>query len=126
MRRAIGLSVAGLMLFAGGILVGQRTVAPKKTLIHAFAFQPVEGTTPAQLDELWSATRKMAGEIPEMRSIWMGKVTNRSGNFYGVAMEFDNQAGLKVYADHAAHRAWEQVYFKVRQEGTQSYDIQGQ
>jgi hypothetical protein len=49
-----------------------------------------------------------------------GKVAVRS---YGVCMEFKDEAALKTYADHAAHKQWEAVYEKVRQPGTTSFDI---
>lgn len=127
MRKLFLLLLAGALLFAAGVLVGQKTAAPKKTLIHAFAFQQVEGATPQQLDELWAATRKMAGQIPEIKSIWMGKLMNQNRSYtHGMVMEFDNPEALQKYADHPAHRDWENVYFKVRVEGTNTLDIQGQ
>ena len=125
MRKFTGLLLAGALLFGAGVLVGQKTATPKKSLVHAFAFKQVEGTTPQQMDDLWSETRKMAGQIPEIKNIWMGKVTNRDG-LYGVVMEFDNAAGLKTYAGHAAHTKWNEIYSKVRVEGTTTLDIQGQ
>jgi hypothetical protein len=45
---------------------------------------------------------------------------------FGVCMEMDDEAALKVYADHAAHKEWEEAYSKVRQPGTTTYDILGQ
>lgn len=127
MRRSIMLLLAGTLLFGAGVLVGQKTAAPRKTLIHAFAFKQVEGTTPQQLEEVWAATRKMAAETPEIRNIWMGKVLNRGDQWqYGVAMEFADQAGLKAYAASKAHDKWNEVYSKVRVEGTNTLDIQGQ
>lgn len=125
--RCLALLVAGAMLFGSGTLVGKKMAASKKTLIHVFSFKQVEGTTPQQMDELWEATRKMAGESPEIRNIWMGKVLNRGDQWqYGVAMEFENQAALKKYAASSAHGEWGKVYSKVRVEGTNTLDVQGQ
>src|SRR5213594_4382919 len=120
MKKLAGLLLAGALLFGAGILVGQKTATPRKTLIHVFAFNPVEGSTPQQLDEVWTATRKMASQIPEIKNIWMGKVLNRGNTWqYGVVMEFENQDALKkVYDPHPAHKAWNEVYSKVRVEGT--------
>ena len=128
MRKLFGYLLVGALLFGSGLLVGQKTATPRKTLIHAFAFQQVEGTTQKQLDDVWAATRKMAGQIPEIRNIWMGKVLNRGNTWqYGVVMEFDNEDALKkIYDPHPAHKAWSEVYSKVRVEGTNTLDIQGQ
>src|SRR5579884_2833366 len=90
--RCASLIAAGVLLFGAGFLTG-KTSAGKKTLIHVFAFKQVPGTTPAQMDEMWAATRKLAAESPEIKSIWMGKVLNRGDQWqYGVVMEFDDQA----------------------------------
>ncbi len=125
--RSAGLLLAGLLLFGSGVLVGQKTASSRKTLLHTFAFNAVEGVTPAQLDELWTATRKMAGQIPEIKNVWMGKIVghNRSRQ-YGMVFEFDNMAGHKVYETHLAHAEWVKTYSKVRVEGTDTMDIQGQ
>lgn len=125
--RCLALLLAGAMLFGSGTLVGSKMAASKKTLIHAFAFKQEAGTTPAQMDQLWEATRKLASESPEIRNIWMGKVLNRGDQWqYGVVMEFENQAALKKYAASKAHEEWGNVYSKVRVEGTNTLDIQGQ
>ncbi len=127
MRKLVGMLLVGAVLFGTGILVGQKMATPKKTLIHAFAFKQVAGTTPAQMDELWTATRKLAGSTHEIKSIWMGKVGNRGDDWqYGVVMEFANQAAVKKYAASPAHDEWSKVYSKVRVEGTNTLDIQGQ
>jgi antibiotic biosynthesis monooxygenase (ABM) superfamily enzyme len=124
--RCASLMVAGVLLFGAGFLTG-KTSAGKKTLIHVFAFKQVPGTTPAQMDEMWAATRKLAAESPEIKSIWMGKVLNRGDQWqYGVVMEFDDQAALKKYAASPAHEEWLKTYTKVRVEGTNTLDIQGQ
>lgn len=127
MRRSLALLLAAASLFGAGVLIGQKAAAPRKTFIHAFAFKPVDGATPQQIDEVWAATRKMASQIPEIRNIWMGKVLNRGETWqYGVVMEFADESGLKKYAAHPAHEEWNQVYSKVRVEGTNTLDIQGQ
>src|SRR5262249_15743508 len=125
--RGAGLLLAGLVLFGAGVLVGQKTAPARKPLLHVFAFNEVEGTTPAQLDELWAAPRKMASQIPEIKNIWMGKIIRHNRDWhYGMVFEFDNDAGHKVYEKHPAHDEWVKTYSKVRVEGTNTIDIQGQ
>ena len=125
--RSLALLLAGTLLFGAGIVVGQKKAAGQKTLIHTIAFKQVEGTTPEKLQEVWAATLKMAGQVPGIKSVWMGKVTNRGEDLtHGIVMEFENQAALKAYAPHPAHKEWEKVYFKVRVEGTDTIDIQGE
>jgi hypothetical protein len=125
--RKLVFLLTGTLLFGAGVLVGQRTVTPQRTLIHAFAFQAQQGVTDQQVKELWGATQRMVGQIPGIRNVWMGPVLNRGPEWqYGVVMEFQDQAALKVYADHPAHREWEKIYGQVRVPGTNTLDIQGQ
>ncbi len=127
MRRLLFLLLAGILLFTAGVLVGQKAAAGEKTLIHAIAFKQVDGVTPEQIQEVWAATRRMAAEVPGIKRVWMGKVTNRGPALtHGIVMEFENQEALKKYEPHPAHKKWEEVYFKVRTPGTNTIDIVGE
>jgi hypothetical protein len=41
-------------------------------------------------------------------------------------MLFDGPEALEEYDEHAAHRTWEEAYFKVREPGSTTFDIIGQ
>ena len=127
MRNAALLLLAGTLMFGAGILVGQKTATPRKTLIHGFLFKPVDGATPQQLDELWSATRKLASQDTDIQNIWMGKIVRHQGEWKNaIVMEFENEAGHKKYETSAAHTEWLKTYSKVRAEPTLTFDLQGQ
>jgi hypothetical protein len=127
MHKPLGLLLAGALLFSAGVLVGQKQMTGEKTLIHTIAFKPVDGATPEQIQEVFAATRKMAAEVPGVRRIWTGRVTNRGPQFtHGIVMEFDSQKALEAYAPHPAHREWEKIYFKVRTPGTNTIDVVGE
>lgn len=121
----------GLMLFAAGCAVGQQS-GMERTLMHVFAFTPLEGATEQDFADFQAATAAMVGEIPGLRRAWFGRlmqpIPNGGGHVreYGVAMEFDNIEALRRYADHPAHREWEQVYERVRVPGTTTLDIPGE
>jgi len=127
------LAAAGAALFfAVGCAVGQQAGGTEKTLMHVFAYTPLEGSTPQDYENFKAATAKMVGEIPGLRRAWVGKLREplpAGGDvmrLYGVAMEFDDEAALQVYANHPAHDEWGAVYEKVRQRGTTTLDILGE
>ncbi len=127
MRKIALFALLGGGLFAVGLLVGQKTATSEKTLVHAIAFKQVEGTTEQQIQEVWEATRKMAGAIPGLKRVWVGKVTNRGPSYtHGIVMEFENEKALQDYVPHAAHREWEKIYFKVRTPGSNTVDVVGE
>ncbi len=119
-------------------------------LMHCFYFTPIEAATQADWNEFRKATLDLPAKIPGLRRVWMGKLrapfrqvtadreavkrlgagekdvsatVNVRVREYGVCMEFDDEAALKAYAPHPAHKEWETVYGKVRQPGTMTFDI---
>jgi len=147
MMSRLAVSAAGLWLFAGLLSAGE------KKLMHCFYYTPQEGATQADWEAFYKATDELPGKIPGLSKVWYGKLRQnltvyapdretskklRAGEKsvtgqisqrvrqYGVCMEMDNEAALKTYADHPAHKEWEKVYFKVREYGTTTVDLLGQ
>ncbi len=109
--------------------------AGEKKLMHCFAFTPVDDATDADWEAFQKATDELPSKIDGLNKVWLGKL-RRTLTVYsktgepkerknGVCMEMDDEAALETYADHVAHREWEKAYFKVRQRGTNTYDILG-
>jgi|SRR6266576_953039 antibiotic biosynthesis monooxygenase (ABM) superfamily enzyme len=112
---------AGLFLFTGMAAAGE------KKLMHCFAFTPVESATPAQWKAFYDATDQLPKKVPGISHVWYGKLRrNLDTRKYGVCMEMANEDTLKVYTDHPFHKQWVDVYSKVREEGTTTFDILGQ
>ena len=63
----------GLMLFVAGCGVG-RQAGMERTLMHVFAFTPLEGATEQDFADFRAATEKMVGEIPGLRRAWYGRM----------------------------------------------------
>ena len=118
----------GVILFLAGCAVG-RSGEKEKTLMHVFAYTPLESATPQDFINFEKATAEMVGKIPGLRRVWVGKLRepvaaeNDRIRTYGVAMEFDNEQALQVYAQHPVHSDWVRVYERVRQQGTTTLDI---
>ncbi len=142
------LTAAFLITCIAGVLS-----AGEKKLMHCFYFTPAKDVTEASWEAFYKATDALPGKISGLEHVWYGKLTrpatvistdretfqklagggekvtgpvNRIVREYGVCMEFADAAALKKYGDDPAHKAWEEVYFKVRQPGTNSYDFMGQ
>ena len=109
--------------------------AGEKKLMHCFAFTPVGDATDADWEAFHKATDELPSKIEGLNKVWLGNlrrpltVYSKTGEpkerKNGVCMEMDDEAALETYADHVAHREWEKAYFKVRQRGTNTYDILG-
>jgi hypothetical protein len=139
LRRRILYGVAGTALLFAAWQMGEQygrsqaadPAVTQKSLMHVFAYTPVEGATQADFDAFRAATADMVGKIPGLRKAWVGKLrrpltVGDQTREYGVAMEFDDEAALDVYATHPVHDDWIKVYDRVRVPGTTTLDILGE
>lgn len=129
--RKIVLLLAGAILMGAGWLLGQQKSATETTLLHAFAYTPVEGATQQDFDNFKKATGDLVGKVPGLKRVWVGKLKSpfdapEGKRVYGVGMEFDDAKALAAYGDDPAHKEWERVYRKVRVAGTTTFDILGE
>jgi hypothetical protein len=123
------LLIAAASCFFAGWVSGQQTAA-SQGLVHAFAFTAEPAATAEDFAHLRKATHGMVDKIPGLKKVWMGKLLqpldvgpNAPKRTHGIVMEFEDEAALKVYADHPEHKAWERVYRKIRVPGTTTFDI---
>ncbi|MBI4461066.1 MAG: Dabb family protein [Acidobacteria bacterium] len=126
------LVLVGAPLLFSGCAAETPAAGRQNTLLHIFAYTPLETATEADFEAFKKATADMVDRIPGLRRVWVGKLREPlpvPGDYirtYGVAMEFDNIEALQVYADHPAHKEWESVYERVRVRGTTTLDILGE
>lgn len=121
-----------VILLAGLLLCGGIVRAGEKGLMHCFAFAPLPGAAEADWEAFYKATDELPGKIEGLQKVWVGKLRtpqkfspDANAREYGVCMLMDGPDALKAYADHPAHTAWEEVYVKVREEGSSTFDIIG-
>jgi hypothetical protein len=140
------ICAATLLVAAGTLSAGE------KKLMHCFAFTPVAEATQADWDAFYKATDELPSKIPGLNKVWYGKLRRPLSIFsvdqatakkltsepkvtgeatrvvrqYGVCMQFDDEAALKAYDPNPEHKKWDEIYSKVRQYGTTTYDILGQ
>jgi hypothetical protein len=96
--------------------------------MHCFAFTPIKEATQADWDAFYKATDELPKKIKGLRRVWHGKLARplkigESVREHGVCMEFEDEAAFKAYGPDAAHKAWVDVYSKVRVAGTTTYQI---
>jgi hypothetical protein len=145
-----------MFLFAAciAVLCAGSLTAGEKTLMHCFAFTPIETASEADWQAFYKATDTLNEKLPTLKRVWYGKLrgnglnqfqtdretakklaageknvsgtVNRSVRKHGVCMEFDNEEALKSYAGSPPHKEWMAAYEKVRVAGTTTYDILGQ
>jgi hypothetical protein len=142
----LALCAAGLLLSAAAALPAERTV------MHCFAYTPIAEATQADWDAFHKATDALPQKIKGIRRVWHGKLARPLAQYslttqdaaarkkvmdegkgttdvavarreYGVCMEFENEAAFKAYGPDPAHKAWEEVYGKVRRPGTTTFQI---
>ncbi|HWQ54776.1 MAG TPA: Dabb family protein [Bryobacteraceae bacterium] len=122
MKRAFVIATLLVVAFAAGMVAANKFGTPA-TLLHIVTVQWKDEATPEQRQQAIDGIRKMAGEVPGVRNIWLKTVKVQPNTYNAVfVMEFQNQKAFDAYADHPAHREWEKVYLPIRQRST-THDV---
>ena len=130
-------AVTGLALLAIGTAAGYAAnrFGKPKSVIHVVTLYYKDGTTEEQKKAVLAAVEKMAAELPGVKNVWL-KSTKVQGVYMekltenrerpseasykahpftdSFVVEFEDQAAFERYADHPAHKAFEEVYLAVR------------
>jgi hypothetical protein len=145
MMKTMGLVLAVLLVSAVS------AYSAENTLMHCFAFTPNQGAAQSDWDAFAKATNELPGKIDGLQRVWYGKLRaplpqfnpasavrkqalqsgKGTGDFdafqrtHGVCMEFRNMEAFQKYGakDNTAHNQWTDVYNKVKQGGTTTYQI---
>jgi Stress responsive A/B Barrel Domain len=108
----------------GLVLSASVSLAAEKTLMHCFAFTPVETATADDWKAFAKASDELPKKVPGLRRVWHGKLLKpMQKRMNGVCMEFQDQKAFEAYDPHPAHKEWVDVYSKVRVPGTTTFQI---
>lgn len=130
--------LAALALVALGAAAGfaANKYSKPKSIIHVVTLYYKDGVTEEQKKAVLDGIEKMASEIPGMKNIWLKSIKVQGAYMEkqpdgsmkarpmtdAFVMEFENEAAFQAYANHPAHKAWEEIYVKVRGRST-THDI---
>src|SRR5258705_7066991 len=119
--------VVGTFLLALGLtfgVVANKFGAPK-SIVHVVTILWKEDSTPEQQKAALEGVKKMAGEIPGIKNVWIkplkvqGSKAGKDGKSsrpYDSAfvIEFADQAAADRYVEHPAHLEWNKGYLAIR------------
>jgi hypothetical protein len=122
MMNRVAACVAAIVLSAGA------AIGAENSLMHCFAFTPIETASQAEWDAFYKATSALPDKIPGLKRVWAGKLARpltvgQAKRANGVCMEFEDQKAYQAYGPHAEHKNWVSVYEKVRVAGTTTFQI---
>lgn len=119
--RKILLSCSLIAVFAAGLVLGQNKFGQPKSVLHIVTVQWKADSTPAQRQAAIDGVKTMAAAIPGLTNVWL-KTTKVQGMDAVFVMEFKDEAAFNAYADHPAHKKWEEIYLPIR-ERSQTHDV---
>ena len=111
------------------VSVGAATLmaAAPTSIIHVVTLYWKDGTTDAQKQEALEGVKKMSTKVKGLKNVWIksikvqGSIDDKQVQSAFV-MEFESAAAFKAYDADPAHKAWEEIYLKVRGE-SRTFDI---
>jgi Stress responsive A/B Barrel Domain len=128
MKRLAVLAAASAALVL--LALGANKFATPHSVVHVVTILWKEDSTVEQQQAALEGVKKMAGEIPGIKNVWIKsiKVQGRGkagkdgqpGRAYDAAfvIEFADQAAADRYVDHPAHLEWNKTYLAIREEST--------
>jgi hypothetical protein len=116
MKRIMFTMLVALFLAVGVTTMSAATNTPG-TILHVVTVQWKADSTPAQQQAAVDGLRKMAAEVPGIKTIWIKRLKVQPAEFNTVfAIEFESNAAFEAYTNHPAHKAWEKIYLPIREE----------
>ncbi|HTM51956.1 MAG TPA: Dabb family protein [Bryobacteraceae bacterium] len=125
------LAIAALVAASVALIaMAANKFAAPRSVVHVVTILWKEDSTAEQQQAAIDGVKKMAADIPGIRSVWIKplKVQGRGkpgkdgkpGRPYDSAfvIEFADQAAAERYVDHPAHVEWNKTYLAIREEST--------
>jgi hypothetical protein len=124
-KKRIQMTVAALVLFGAGLLVGQKTFGTPQTVLHVVTVRWKKDSTPEQRQAVLDGVKTMAAANPAIKNVWLKTLKVQSAsNDYNAAfvMEFSSAKALEDYVQDPAHVAWKKLYDPIHDQST-THDI---
>ena len=87
-----------------------------KSVVHISLIKWKEGASEVDKKNAIGGVKKMAGQIPGIKNIWLKPLRMQPRDFHAAfVIEFKDQESAKLYAEHPAHEAWLKWYLPIRE-----------
>jgi heme-degrading monooxygenase HmoA len=121
--KVAALVVGALAVFGAGMLAGANTFGTPKSVLHIITVQWKSTATADQKTAAIDGVKKMAGEVPGIRNVWLKTLKVQPSEYSNViVMEFEDEAAFKAYTANPAHKDWEKSYLPAREE-SRTHDV---
>jgi hypothetical protein len=107
----LGVFLMGMMLnsYAQGVNM-------PKTIIHHVTLKWKDGTTDADKQKVIDELKALLAEVKGVKGLWVKSTKVQPGDFSQTfVIEFENQAALDAYAKNPKKKAWNDLYYSIRE-----------
>lgn len=102
--------------FLSGWVMGRANLSTPNTVIHHVALKWKDGTTDADKQKAITMLKEIIADTPGAKNMWTKTIKVQPREFSQTfAVEFENEAALKAYAEHPKKKAWEDFYYNIRE-----------
>jgi hypothetical protein len=113
----VTFAVYAVLAIAAGLLVAQNNYSAPTSIMHVVTVKWKPDSTPEQRNAALEGVKKMAAQIPGITRVWIKATKVQPSSFQDAfVIEFADKAAADRYVDHPAHRAWEKIYFPIREQ----------
>jgi antibiotic biosynthesis monooxygenase (ABM) superfamily enzyme len=118
-RVSLALAVVALVAaaFAAGHAVAKQPINQPDTLIHHVALKWKETATEADKQKVIYDLKGILADVPGAKNLWTKAIKVQPGSYSQTfVIEFENEDALKAYANHPDKKAWNELYYGIREE----------
>lgn len=107
----LGIFLVGMLLSTSA-----QGVNMPKTIIHHVTLKWKAGTADADKQKVIDDLKAILAEVKGVKGLWVKSTKVQPGDFSQTfVVEFENQAALDAYAKHPKKKAWNDLYYSVRE-----------
>ncbi len=112
----ISLFLLGILLVGILLSANAQSVNMPKTIIHHVTLKWKDGTTDADKQKVIDGLKAILAEVKGVKGLWVKSTKVQPGDFSQTfVVEFENQAALDAYAKHPKKKAWNDLYYSIRE-----------
>jgi hypothetical protein len=113
---ALTLLLLGILLVGKLLSASAQGVNMPKTIIHHVTLKWKDGTTDADKQKVIDGLKAILSEVKGVKGLWIKSIKVQPGDFSQTfVIEFENQAALDAYAKHTKKKAWNDLYYSIRE-----------
>ncbi len=106
----------GILLFGALLSAQAQGVNMPKTIIHHVTLKWKAEASDADKQKVFDDLKAILAEVKGVKGLWIKSLKVQPGDYSQTfVIEFENQGALDAYSKHPKKKAWNDLYYSIRE-----------